>query len=210
MQVGTAAAEEARDEHQASDCALAADPSGALSRTVSHTAPDGLSPRAAASVASSSSRGDSAALGGSSGGGTSATAVDMKIGVLHYSPGLEPFPLLAAPAHYNPDTYDLRDPEEREFWLTTLAKTVPTVVAKACLAAGERQSVRRRAHAMGKALAAHLERLRSHPEAYGLLGLAEVFEMREDCLREFRFYDIHACGPAPLPLSILPHCPGFN
>lgn len=203
MQVGTAAAEAAREEHQASGRALAAEPSLNLSRNLSLTFPDapvaaGSSPRLLTSAASSSSRGDSAGLGGSAAAASCAAAVDMKIGVLHYSPGHEPFPLLADPAHYNADTYDLRDPEEREFWLSTLASTVPTVVAKACGAAGERGSVRRRAQAMGKALAAHLERLRSHPEAYGLLGLAEVFEMREDCLREFRFYDIHACAPPPV------------
>lgn len=45
---------------------------------------------------------------------------------------------------------------------------------------------------MGTAMSAHFERLQQQPEAYGLMGLAEVFEMREECLREFRFYDIHA------------------
>lgn len=201
VQVGTAAAEAAREEHQA--CALVSEASAgaSLTRALSHTVPEPpvvpSSPRVLTSAASSSSRGDSAGFGAAAAAARDAAAhnagpVDMKIGVLHYSPGLVPFPLLADPMHYNADTYDLRDPEEREFWLSTLAKTVPTVVAKACLAAGERQSVRRRAQAMGKALAAHLERLRSHPEAYGLLGLSEVFEMREDCLREFRFYDIHA------------------
>jgi hypothetical protein len=96
--------------------------------------------------------------------------------------------------------------------LSVLAKTVPTVVHKACLAAGERSSVRRRAKAMGTAMSAHFERLQRQPEAYGLMGLGEVFEMREDCLREFRFYDIHACaslssvGQAPNPewVALLP------
>lgn len=203
VQVGTAAAEAAREEHQASALVSEASAAGSLTRALSHTPPDPLvppgSPPVLVSAASSSSRGDSAGFGAAAAAARDAAAhsagpVDMKIGVLHYTPGLMPFPLLADPMHYNADTYDLRDPEEREFWLSALAKTVPTVVAKACLAAGERQSVRRRAQAMGKALAAHLERLRSHPEAYGLLGLSEVFEMREDCLREFRFYDIHACA----------------
>jgi hypothetical protein len=73
---------------------------------------------------------------------------------------------------------------------------VPQVVEKAIGSAGGMHvSTRRRAAAMGKALRMHLCRLREEPSCYGPMGLSEVFELREDTLREFRFYDIHACGP---------------
>jgi hypothetical protein len=93
---------------------------------------------------------------------------------------------------------------------------VPQVVEKAIGSAGGMHvSTRRRAAAMGKALRMHLCRLREEPGCYGPMGLSEVFELREDTLREFRFYDIHACGPtsrgptcSPCPfVSRGPSCP---
>ncbi len=39
------------------------------------------------------------------------------------------------------------------------------------------------------------------PGAYGQLGLSDLFEMREECLREFGFADVYrrAGPPHPLP-----------
>ncbi len=39
------------------------------------------------------------------------------------------------------------------------------------------------------------------PGAYGQLGLSDLFEMREECLREFGFADVYrrAGPPPPLP-----------
>ena len=37
----------------------------------------------------------------------------------------------------------------------------------------------------------HLSRLREEPAAYGRIGLADLFEMREECLRFFRFNDVY-------------------
>lgn len=51
----------------------------------------------------------------------------------------------------------------------------------------------RRAAAFQRAFAAHLSKMRSEPGAYGELGLADVFEMREECLREFGFSDVYRC-----------------
>lgn len=42
-----------------------------------------------------------------------------------------------------------------------------------------------------RAFAAHMTKLRAEPGAYGVLGLGEVFEMREECLREFGFTDVY-------------------
>jgi hypothetical protein len=52
---------------------------------------------------------------------------------------------------------------------------------------------RRRAAAFGRSLTAHLMKMKAEPGAYGQLGLSELLEMREDCLREFRFSDVYRC-----------------
>ena len=61
-----------------------------------------------------------AATSGGAGTPRARSTPPLKIGVLHYSPSLRPFPLLADPAGYNPNTYDLGNPEEREFWCASL------------------------------------------------------------------------------------------
>ena len=63
----------------------------------------------------------------------------------------------------------------------------------ACLSQSRRAGARRRASAFGRALAAHLAKIRSEPGAYGQLGLSDLFEMREECLREFGFADVYRC-----------------
>ena len=49
----------------------------------------------------------------------------------------------------------------------------------------------RRAAAFGRAFTGHIAKLRTSPHAYGELGLADLFEMREECLREFGFVDVY-------------------
>ncbi|EFJ47392.1 hypothetical protein VOLCADRAFT_61514, partial [Volvox carteri f. nagariensis] len=46
-------------------------------------------------------------------------------------------------------------------------------------------------HTPSRAFGAHLDRLQSEPGCYGALGLAELFTMREECLREFGFGDVY-------------------
>ncbi len=55
----------------------------------------------------------------------------------------------------------------------------------------QQQAVRRRAAAFARAFSAHLQRLQGDAAAYGRLGLAELFELREECLREFGFHDVY-------------------
>ena len=62
------------------------------------------------------------------------------------------------------------------------------------LSQSRRAGARRRASAFGRALAAHLAKIRSEPGAYGQLGLSDLFEMREECLREFGFADVYRCA----------------
>jgi len=47
------------------------------------------------------------------------------------APGREPFPLLSHPAEYTPDTTDITDRAEMEYWIMVLAGQIPTVVEKA-------------------------------------------------------------------------------
>lgn len=60
---------------------------------------------------------------------------------------------------------------------------VPLTALKAVESEGASESTRRRAAAFERALTAHLTKLIDEPGVYGRLGLAEVFELREECLR---------------------------
>lgn len=50
---------------------------------------------------------------------------------------------------------------------------------------------KRRAGAFGRALGAHVSKLRDEPSSYGGIGVAELLGMREECLREFGFKDVY-------------------
>lgn len=114
------------------------------------------------------------------------------VGVLHYTPSLEPFPLLDDPAGYEPNTVDINsDEEEYTWWLKLLEDQIPTVMEKAVASEGGGDGPTRRATAFGRAFAAHISKLRAEPGCYGQLGLAELLEMREECLREFGFADVY-------------------
>jgi hypothetical protein len=41
-----------------------------------------------------------------------------------------------------------------------------------------------------------MSKMRIEPGAYGRLGLSDLFEMREECLREFGFSDVYRWGAA--------------
>jgi len=115
----------------------------------------------------------------------------LNVGVLHLDPSLEPFPLLADPKNYEPNTVDLSDQTEREYWLRILFGNLPDLVEKAVASEGGTDDARRRGDAFARAFKAHLARLREEPAAYGKLGLANLLEMREECLREFHFHDVY-------------------
>ena len=50
---------------------------------------------------------------------------------------------------------------------------------------------KRRAAAFRRSFTAQLNQLRTEAGAYGKLGIGELFEMREECLREFGFTDVY-------------------
>ncbi|EHA8590419.1 pantothenate kinase 2 [Cocos nucifera] len=115
----------------------------------------------------------------------------LNIGVLHLVPTLEVFPLLADPKMYEPNTIDLSDHSELEFWFMVLSEHLPDLVAKAVASEGGTDDAKRRGDAFAHAFSAHLARLMEEPAAYGKLGLANLLELREECLREFQFVDAY-------------------
>uniref|UniRef100_A0A9I9CE58 Pantothenate kinase 2 n=1 Tax=Cucumis melo TaxID=3656 RepID=A0A9I9CE58_CUCME len=115
----------------------------------------------------------------------------LNVGVLHLVPTLEVFPLLADPKTYEPNTIDLSDHSELEYWFTVLSEHVPDLVDKAVASEGGTDDAKRRGDAFARAFSAHLRRLMEEPTAYGKLGLANLLELREECLREFQFFDAY-------------------
>ncbi|KAL4384520.1 hypothetical protein GQ457_15G000750 [Hibiscus cannabinus] len=115
----------------------------------------------------------------------------LNVGVLHLVPTLEVFPLLTNPKMYEPNTIDLSDHKELEYWFTILSEHLPDLVDKAVASEGGIDDAKRRGDAFARAFSAHLARLMEEPAAYGKLGLANLLELREECLREFQFHDAY-------------------
>ncbi|PKA49311.1 Pantothenate kinase 2 [Apostasia shenzhenica] len=115
----------------------------------------------------------------------------LNVGVLHFVPSLEVFPLLADPNKYEPNTIDLLDHSEFEYWFTVLSEHLPDLVDKAVASEGGTDDAKRRGEAFARAFSAHLARLMEEPAAYGKFGLANLLELREECLREFQFRDAY-------------------
>ncbi|KAL7138994.1 hypothetical protein ABFS83_09G020600 [Erythranthe nasuta] len=127
-------------------------------------------------------------------------ASKLNVGVLHLVPSLEVFPLLSDPkirvvlfwiCRYEPNTIDLSDHGELEYWFTVLSEHMPDLVDKAVASEGGTDDAKRRGDAFARAFSAHLARLMEEPAAYGKLGLANLLELREECLREFHFHDVY-------------------
>lgn len=115
----------------------------------------------------------------------------LNVGVLHLMPTLEPFPLLKDSKGYEPNTVDLSQNDEREYWFSILSDHLPTLVDTAVASEGATDDAKRRGDAFAQAFRAHLARLREEPAAYGNLSLANLLELREECLREFHFMDAY-------------------
>ncbi|KAK4479335.1 hypothetical protein RD792_014847 [Penstemon davidsonii] len=118
-------------------------------------------------------------------------ASKLNVGVLHLVPSLEVFPLLADPKTYEPNTIDLSDHGELDYWFTVLSEHMPDLVDKAVASEGGTDDAKRRGDAFARAFSAHMARLMEEPAAYGKLGLANLLELREECLREFHFLDVY-------------------
>uniref|UniRef100_M8BXA3 Pantothenate kinase 2 n=1 Tax=Aegilops tauschii TaxID=37682 RepID=M8BXA3_AEGTA len=104
----------------------------------------------------------------------------LNVGVLHLVPSLDVFPLLE-----DPKTLYCR------YWFTILSDHLPDLVEKAVASEGGTDDAKRRGDAFAHAFSAHLARLTEEPAAYGKFGLANLLELREECLREFQFFDAY-------------------
>jgi len=112
------------------------------------------------------------------------------LGVLHLCEQ-RIFPLLSDPAAYEPNTVDISGGKELEYWTRILMSSLPALVERAVRSEGGTEDAQRRGDAMALALRVHINRWRAEPSSYGRLGLADVLELREDCLREFSFNDAY-------------------
>ncbi|MFS7968986.1 putative protein kinase CAMK-OST1L family [Helianthus anomalus] len=74
------------------------------------------------------------------------------------------------------------------YWFTVLSEHLPDLVDKAVPSEGGTDDARRRGDAFAHAFSAHLARLMEGPAGYGKLGLANLLELREECLLEFNFF----------------------
>ena len=128
---------------------------------------------------------------------SSVNQLQLHVGVLQISPWHEPFPLLADVDQYDPNTLDIVvDEEERTYWLGLLRTQAKNTASKAADSEGMSEEATKRAEAFQSALETHLTTIIDDPRAYGNLGLADVFEMREECLREFGFRDVYKSDKA--------------
>ncbi|GJM99356.1 hypothetical protein PR202_ga16447 [Eleusine coracana subsp. coracana] len=119
----------------------------------------------------------------------------LNVGVLHLVPTLDVFPLLEDPKTYEPNTIDLDQDEFKDYraryWFKVLSDHSPDLVDKAVASEGGTDDAKRRGDAFAHAFSAHLARLMEEPAAYGKFGLANLLELREECLREFQFVDAY-------------------
>ena len=62
----------------------------------------------------------------------SSLKMNLHVGVLHYDPSFEPFPLLADPLSYEPNTVDISGERDMlDYWLTVLSDSIHTIMQKA-------------------------------------------------------------------------------
>ena len=63
--------------------------------------------------------------------------MQLHVGILHYLPSSEPFPLLVDPNGYEPNTLDIvHDQGEMQYWLEVLEQQIGTGVEKAMACEG--------------------------------------------------------------------------
>ena len=66
-----------------------------------------------------------------------AMTMNLHVGVLHYDPSFEPFPLLMDPVEYEPNTLNIREDKPMlHYWLNVLQDSIQTIMAKAMASEG--------------------------------------------------------------------------
>lgn len=122
-------------------------------------------------------------------------AVELAVGVLHFSPSTEPFPLLSPGYKYVANTIDINsDAAEMAYWVGILQDQIPTVMEKAASSQGNTKEAIERAAVFGRSLDTCLSRYRSHrtvSSAVERVELSNLFEVREELLRKAGFQDVY-------------------
>jgi len=106
---------------------------------------------------------------------------------------LVPFPLLASPSDYFPDTQDLTvDTEAREYWLQCFEDALDKVVERAVASQPDAVDAKERAEKFRNKFRLRLNVLKQQPAAYGTLNVRSLLDVREQYLNEFSFPDPYA------------------
>ncbi|KAJ3118657.1 hypothetical protein HDU96_010641 [Phlyctochytrium bullatum] len=100
------------------------------------------------------------------------------------------FPLLLDISSYHPDTLDLSEPTVQHYWIDLLGKNLHDLVEMVIEWQGATESSKSRASTFENMYRDHLQRLRKEPNAYGILSVRSLLNLREQCLREMGFVDI--------------------
>ena len=118
--------------------------------------------------------------------------LDLQLGVLHFTPTSEPFPLLSVSHKYTPNTIDINaDAAEKAYWIGILQDQLATVMEKASSSQGNTDDATRRAALFGRTLDTYLSKYRSQSNGFSQIELSDLFELREECLREAGFLDVY-------------------
>lgn len=118
--------------------------------------------------------------------------LDLHVGVLHFTPTSEPFPLLSRSFKYVPNTIDINsDAAEMAYWVGILQDQLATVMEKAASSQSNTRDATERAALFGRTLDSYLSRYRSQSSGFGRVELSDLFELREECLREAGFQDVY-------------------
>ncbi|XP_022647683.1 pantothenate kinase 4-like [Varroa destructor] len=99
-------------------------------------------------------------------------------------------PLLATPDIYVPDREDLvENGQAREYWLTTLWKSMDSVCAKAARSWPDMPHVTTKSNVAMLRYRQIIEYLWQHPSTFGPLSVRSLLDMREQCLVQCGFVD---------------------
>jgi len=102
------------------------------------------------------------------------------LGVLDTVPEpLVPFPLLADPSTYEPDTISLKDQSLRNYWLTFFDRAINSTTTALHTCLGEGPEVREQLGNFEKAFKEMLTKLRAKPDAYGQLSVRSLLNLKE-------------------------------
>ncbi|KAI9336239.1 fumble-domain-containing protein, partial [Zopfochytrium polystomum] len=127
--------------------------------------------------------------------GTSPSAV----GAIEVMSNIRAFPLLRDVQTYTPETTDLAsDPRLQHYWLDLLDKNLSDLVTMVVewqlkedgRKNGSEEALKARAVSFESMYRNHLQRLRREPNAYGVLTIRSLLNLREQCLREMGFTDV--------------------